>query len=799
MIRIFKTGLSSSSDSPEVLTAELGQQTSPGRRGFGPKSSGHRSPGGGASILANKRLTLPFLAFVAVLAAGLLFLLPGGLLQAQDSVTIEYAEGGEDVVAMFTAMDPEGGMVSWTLTEAGTADFMIDDDGMLKFIEPPDFEDPKGGDDDDSNTYSIVVNASDGADTPNVGMFNVTVMVTNVAEEGKVTWTVDPDGDGATLSANEPPAKPIMQFQPGAKLVASATDGDASTANPLSITTWQWYRSSSKTSTGTAISGANSNEYTVKDDADNSDVGKYLHVKVFYNIGTGPEESASLASDYPVQAYLTNNSAPEFASTTVIRQVNEGKKGMAVGAPVTATDADRDVLNYTLAGADEDEFEIDQKTGQIKTKVDLNFEADAGTAANCTDKNSCEVEVTATDSAGTPTATVATVTIHIMGVDEKPGFDAGNEMVTVNEGVTVLDGDNDDSRDAFTGENVYAATDPDGKTVTLSLMGNDKDMFRLNASDVLTFRMAPDYEKPMDKNKDNTYEVTVRASDGTMHEDRMVTVTVDNVNEAPEIMEGGLSISGSSSMYFSEGETDADATFTARGPMKDMARWTLEGADARYFRVGTARAAMTELMFSRAPDYEMPRGRAMSDTNTNTYMVTLKANDGTYMDTHDVRVMVTNVEEDGTVMLSSMTPVVGVELTASLTDSDGGVMDVTWVWETSSDMSTWAAGGGTAATSMDMMKSTYTPVMADDGMYLRATATYTDDYGDDTAMAATTAAVTAAVTAGDPLVIRYDTNPANGMIDKAEVIAAINEYLDAGADAPSKADVIRLINLYLDG
>ena len=47
---------------------------------------------------------------------------------------------------------------------------------------------------------------------------------------------------------------------------------------------------------------------------------------------------------------------------------------------------------------------------------------------------------------------------------------------------------------------------------------------------------------------------------------------------------------------------------------------------------------MTELMFKSPPDYEMPRGMPMSDTNTNTYMVTLKANDGTYMDTHDVTV-----------------------------------------------------------------------------------------------------------------------------------------------------------------
>ena len=45
----------------------------------------------------------------------------------------------------------------------------------------------------------------------------------------------------------------------------------------------------------------------------------------------------------------------------------------------------------------------------------------------------------------------------------------------------------------------------------------------------------------------------------------------------------------------------------------------------------------------RAPDYENP-----ADANTdNMYMVTVMANDGTYMDTHDVMVMVTNKDEHG--------------------------------------------------------------------------------------------------------------------------------------------------------
>ena len=48
------------------------------------------------------------------------------------------------------------------------------------------------------------------------------------------------------------------------------------------------------------------------------------------------------------------------------------------------------------------------------------------------------------------------------------------------------------------------------------------------------------------------------------------------------------------------------------------------------------------LTFVRAPDYENP-----ADANTdNTYMVTIMADDGTYMNTRDVTVRVTDVDED---------------------------------------------------------------------------------------------------------------------------------------------------------
>ena len=81
------------------------------------------------------------------------------------------------------------------------------------------------------------------------------------------------------------------------------------------------------------------------------------------------------------------------------------------------------------------------------------------------------------------------------------------------------------------------------------------------------------------------------------------------------------------------------------------------------------------------------------------------------------------MEEQGTVTLNPDRPLVGTALTASLTDPDGGVTGETWQWSRSdaADGTFTGIGGATRAS--------YTPVEADEGMYLKITVTYTDGHG----------------------------------------------------------------------
>ena len=86
----------------------------------------------------------------------------------------------------------------------------------------------------------------------------------------------------------------------------------------------------------------------------------------------------------------------------------------------------------------------------------------------------------------------------------------------------------------------YTATDPERPGVKItqwSTAGRDGGDFVINALGQLMFRNPPDYERPADSDRDNVYEVTVRASDGrntgTLEEVQRVTVT--GVDEAPII------------------------------------------------------------------------------------------------------------------------------------------------------------------------------------------------------------------------------------------------------------------------
>ena len=179
-------------NTPPTLGSKGSEKTTEGRHplGFllsGPGAilSGRQSPPGGPDSASRfpRRYTLPFIALLAALTLGLLFLLPGGLLQAQDNGPIMYAENNTGAVATFTAVDPEGEPVVWSLATGGDIEDFSIENGVLRFKSSPDFETPMGG--GAANTYVVTVRASDGGQDTTASE-EVTVEVTNVEEPGTV-------------------------------------------------------------------------------------------------------------------------------------------------------------------------------------------------------------------------------------------------------------------------------------------------------------------------------------------------------------------------------------------------------------------------------------------------------------------------------------------------------------------------------------------------------------------------------------------------------------------------------------
>ena len=94
------------------------------------------------------------------------------------------------------------------------------------------------------------------------------------------------------------------------------------------------------------------------------------------------------------------------------------------------------------------------------------------------------------------------VTIMVIDVDEVPTI----------EGDATIDYDENGTGDVAT----FTAMDPEGTAISWALSGIDAGVFDISAAGMLTFKESPDYEMSADADADNTYMVTIHATDVTM-------------------------------------------------------------------------------------------------------------------------------------------------------------------------------------------------------------------------------------------------------------------------------------------
>ncbi len=357
------------------------------------------------------------LTLLALVTLGLALWLPGELARAQDSGPIEFPEKDDGVVAVFTAVDPEMKSVTWSVetddsvsTDLDAADvadsalFEISKSGELTFMDEPDFEMAAGGLSNDSNTYQLVVAASDGTgDTAQTGYQKVTVEVTNVDEDattGIELSSLQPQVSTAiTVDYVDGVGNPLVNADGAANTAIVDPDRDKSDPTsmiiPATDVEWQWSKSSSRTGTYADITGNDAAETATYTPA-SQDQGMYLRVTATYEDGEGEGKTVVATSAYPVRAFPSGNSAPAFpddfnaeedGNQPPMEEADDGAmEGDNVGDPVEANDANNDRLTYSLeadntAADDADLFQIDRMTGQVTVGLGQQVNPDSDSAS----------------------------------------------------------------------------------------------------------------------------------------------------------------------------------------------------------------------------------------------------------------------------------------------------------------------------------------------------------------------------------------------------------------------------------
>ena len=166
---------------------------------------------------------------------------------------------------------------------------------------------------------------------------------------------------------------------------------------------------------------------------------------------------------------------------------------------------------WSVGGTDSGDFVITD-AGDLSFVNIPDFESPADSGRN----NVYEITVNARDSDGETGSIALTVTVD--RVNEPPTI-TGDAAPSIEEGGTLL-------------VETYGATDQENATIVWQLTGSDSDRFEFTSSNGrLAFKTAPDFEDATDADRNNVYDVTLRASAGGQTTPLNVEVTVTNKEE----------------------------------------------------------------------------------------------------------------------------------------------------------------------------------------------------------------------------------------------------------------------------
>ena len=489
---------------------------------------------------------------------------------------------------------------------------------MVYSISPttPDYEAP--ADIGPNNVYQVDVLAADGTSTTTHA---VTVTVTNVNED-----PVFPDTEDGLRTVVE---NTLAGVNVGNPIRASDPEGDSLTYTLTgNIDTAFEISSSGQLSTKITIDREAATSYTgqvqVRDSKD----------------ADGNSDTNVDASTSVVVTVEDINEPPVVTGTTTTEYAENDTRSVET---YSADDPENNSITWSLSGADSDAMDITRTGGELSFNDAPNYEA----------KSVYLVIVQASDGHSTTTHAVR---IDIADMNEQAQFPGATTSRSVAENTPA-------------GQNIGApvsATDPDrGDSLTYILGGSDADLFGIATStgQILT-KAALDADirdeynvyvdvhdgKDADGNPDTNYDNTIN-----------VTITVENVNEAPVV-------TGAITTEYVENGNGAVATYTAADPESDDVAWSPSGTDGGAFTM----SEFGVLSFIGPPDHEYQEE----------YSVTVNAFDGKLSGSLDVTITITDVNEPpdvtGRTAITFVETATGPVETFKANDPEESDTDITW-------------------------------------------------------------------------------------------------------------------------
>ena len=460
-------------------------------------------------------------------------------------------------VLTFAASDVDASDTqTWSVETADDGGkFEINSSGVLSFKTAPNFEMPNqvGSTDNEYtvtakvtdsgglfDTHSLTITVTDVNETPVVGgdagpsfaeieydVDGSTLTTTHLTVPGTYTFT-DEDGDDVTwsLSGNDANHFEITKKADGSSFVVfknptpGTTDKPADFENPVD--------------TGSD----NTYVFVVEATDDNTTVAPHNQKGTFNvtvnvtNVDETPEITAG--SNAPMFDEI------EYDATSPALTVET----------YTARDEEGEIIEWSVDGTDMADFSINSSSGVLSFSSPPNFEIPSdredATENYLADDNMYQIIVKATDgNTSVPNQTNVTdypVTVTVTDVNEKPDIDE-----VTNDAFQYTEVDfyyTETPSDVHT----FTATDYDdlgADPFTWSLSGDDMGDFSIGSMDgVLTFVQdsilnvgpLPSYEDPQDQGGDNTYEITVIATDDSSYAaEYAVTITIVDLEEAGAI------------------------------------------------------------------------------------------------------------------------------------------------------------------------------------------------------------------------------------------------------------------------